>query len=897
MSDVGRPWRVFLSHTGDMRHWPATRSWVAAAEDAVKRLRHAPVDMLYFTADDRPPADLCTSLVAGCDLYVGIIGLRYGSPVRDDPDRSYTELEFDTATELGKRRLVFLVDPAALVGAPTADVDAAGAAADPWADRQERFRRRLLDSGLTAPAVATPANLETALVQAIAQLMLADAVDARMAAADAAGRSAHATRRVPRQLPPEAAAFTDRVRHFERLAAHLERPDRNRAFVGLVGGPAGVGKTSFAVHVAHRVRDRFPDGQLYVDLRGYSPLPALRPEEALDGFVRALGLEPEQVPTDLAGLVQAYRTLLDNRRALLIIDNALTSEQVRPLLPPPGSAAIVTTRGPLSGLVVQDGALRMVLEPLEPVHAETLLRALAAGAAGDPFFDPEAGGGRAASPGDSSPAEDPVAELARQCGYLPLALRIAAEQAVLTGLSLADLVDELASERGRLDVLTGIDDDPGTQVRTVFYWSYRNLPNDQRRAFRLLAAHPGSGVSVPAAAALLGQSPAATARVLDTLVAFNMLERPARGRYRFHDLIGAYAAERLEEDEPEADRAAALDRLLDWYLHAADAADRIIAPLRRHVPLGDPAAGTPPVRLGGNQDAVRWYDEERHNIAALVRLAASTGRHETAWKLALAPVPYLTLRHHYTDWLQAVELGAAAAEAAGDASARAWCVMSVGGASMTLGRPDPAYAAHQTSVRLNREIGDRVGEGMALSNLGETAYLLGRLDEALDVGHQALAIWRELDDPRDLAITLRDVIAPVHLARGEHEEALRIYQEALETSRGLDKLTEGLVLHDLGRTYQAMGNQQEAFASYDSAARTRRASGDLVGEADSLRGLASAQLALGDAAGAQGALLQALAILVEQGRDQPADEVRAALRGLGFDPDASDPAHGDNGSP
>jgi len=866
-----------------MRHWPGRRSWVAAAEDAVKRLRHAPVDMQYFTADDRPPADLCTSLVAGCDLYVGIIGLRYGSPVRDDPARSYTELEFDTASELGKRRLVFMVDPAALADAPPADIVAAGAVADPWADRQERFRRRLLDSGLTAPAVGTPADLETALVQAIAQLMLTDAADARSAAAGA-GTSPTAPRRVPRQLPPEAAAFTDRVRHFERLAASLEQPGSNRPFVGVVSGPAGVGKTSFAVHVAHRVRDRFPDGQLYVDLRGYSALPALRPEEALDGFVRALGLGAEQVPSDLAGLVEAYRTLLADRRALLIIDNALTTEQVRPLLPPPGSAAIVTTRGPLSGLVVQDGALRMVLEPLEPVYAETLLRALAAGAAGDPFDDPVG----ATVPGAGSPADDPVAELARQCGYLPLALRIAAEQAALTGLSLADLVDELASERGRLDVLTGIDDDAGTQVRTVFSWSYHNLPDGPRRAFRLLAAHPGPDVSAPAAAALLGQPTAATARLLDTLVAFNMLERPARGRYRFHDLIGAYAIERLDEDEPPAERDAAIDRLLDWYLHVADAADRIIAPLRRHVPLGAPAAGAPPVRLAGNQDALRWYDEERHNIAALISLAASTARHEAAWKLAIAPVFYFTVRHHYADWLQAVEHGAAAAAATGDASAEAWCVMSVGGASMTLGMPDRAYAAHQTSVRLNREIGDRLGEGLALNNLGETAYLLGRLDEALDAGQQALTIWRELDDKRDLAITLRDVIAPVHLARGEHEEALRIYQEALETSRGLDRLTEGLVLHDLGRTYEAMGDQQEAAASYDTAARTRRDVGDLVGAADSLRRFASTRLALSDPAGAQGALLQALAILIELGRDGAAAEVRTTLRGLGFDPDAAD---------
>lgn len=855
-----------------MRRWPAARSWAAAAEDAVKWLRHAPVDMQYFAADDRPPADLCVSLVTGCDLYVGIIGTRYGSPVRDDPERSYTELEFDTATALGKRRLVFLIDETAATAAADAGDRAAAAAlpsGDPWAARQAVFRQRLLDSGLTVSMVATPEALETGIVQAAAQLMLADALVAGPASPSAPPAPAPA--RVPRQLPPEAAAFVDRVHHFQRLSALLAAPDERRAFIGVVSGPAGVGKTSFAVHVAHGVRDRFPDGQLYIDLRGYSPQPPLRPEEALDRFVRALGGEPTQVPTDLDELGELYRSLLEDRRVLVILDNALTSEQVRPLLPRPGCAVLVTSRGPLSSLVVQDGAVRTTLEPLEPIHAEALLRALT-----DAGLGPGVGG-----PPDP---DDPVAVLARQCGYLPLALRIAAEQAALSGLSLAELVDELAGEHGRLDALTGVDD-PNSEVRTVFSCSYRNLTEPLRRAFRLLALHPGGELGAAAAAALLGMPPGAAGRALESLVAFNVLERPALGRYRFHDLVREYATERLTADEPEDERRRALDRELDWYVHAADAGDRILAPLRRHVELDAPIAGTPPVAFSGHDDALAWCDAERHNLAAMTGLAAASGRDVGAWKLGLAPVTFFKLRHHHADWLAASEIAVAAARAAGDASAEAWALTNVGGACLELGHLKRAWEAYQDSLAGARRTGDRVGEAMTLANLGELAEALGRHDQALDYGEQARDLWRALGGRhRDEAFALRDAIAPAYLARGQYDDALRAYQEAYDLCQGTDLQAEGLILRDLGRTHQTMGDPAAASEAYERALAVHRTSGDRIGEAMTLRALATVHAALDDPVGAQSALLQALAILVEQDRPAEAGEVRAALRDLGLDP-------------
>ncbi|MGK8524685.1 DUF4062 domain-containing protein [Nocardia asteroides] len=429
MTAVGRPWRVFLSHTRDLRSKPNGRSWVTSAEEAVKRFRHAPVDMKYFAADDRPPAEVCAELVGLADLYVGIIGSAYGSLVRDDPSRSYTELEFDTATAAGKRRLVFLV------------ADAAAADA-----RQLAFHARLLDSGLTIVRVADPGELDAALTQAIAQLMLDDA----MRGADAAPPP----KRRPRQLPGAAAGFTDRVEDTAWLSALLRGDGTGTRAIGIVSGPPGVGKSTLAVWVAHALRADFPDGQLYLDLRGYSALPAATAYEALDRFVRTLDDTAQGDPElDEERLAQRYRALLEGQRVLVVIDNALTPEQVRPLLPPRCCATVITSRSPLSGLVVRDNAVRLVLRPLAPIHAEALLRT-------------------ATGSEDGAAA----AAIARMCGHLPLTLKIAAEHAAVSGMTLGELAAELANERNRLDALAGVDGDPTSEVRMVFSWSYRNLP-------------------------------------------------------------------------------------------------------------------------------------------------------------------------------------------------------------------------------------------------------------------------------------------------------------------------------------------------------------------------------------------------------------------------------------
>ncbi|UAK32183.1 tetratricopeptide repeat protein [Nocardia asteroides] len=843
MTAVGRPWRVFLSHTRDLRSKPSGRSWITSAEEAVKRFRHAPVDMKYFAADGRPPAQVCAELVGLADLYVGIIGSNYGSPVPDDPSRSYTELEFDTATAAGKRRLVFLV---------------ADDSPRPADARQLAFHARLLDSGLTIARVADPGELDAALTQAIAQLMLDDAMRGPVVAP--------ASRPRPRQLPAAASGFTDRAEDSAWLTALLRGDGTCARSIGIISGPPGVGKSTLAVRVAHALCAEFPDGQLYLDLHGYSAMPASTAYEALDRFVRTLDDTAQGDPElDVERLAQRYRALLDGRRVLVVIDNALTPEQVRPLLPPPCCATVITSRSPLSGLVVRDDASRLVLRPLMPAHAETLLRT-------------------ATGSQDSAAA----AKVARMCGHLPLTLKLAAEHAAVSGMTLGELAAELSNERNRLDALAGVDGDPTSEVRMVFSWSYRNLPHDLRRAFRLLGLHPGDEFSTTAAAALLGVPADRARRILDSLVAFSVLERLSRNRYRLLDLLREYAAERAAEDEPDGARHAALARELDWYAHTVDAADRLLAPLRRHVPLEPPGPGTPTTEFGDYDNALKWCDSERANLVAAIRAAGTDGMPDVAWRLALAAVTFYKIRRHHDDWLTTSELAVTAAREAGDAFAEQWCLTSLGGALVEVGRFEEARSAYEQSLRINRQIGDRIGEGMALGNLGEAARELDRPDYASELGEQALAIWRAIGDRRNEAIVLRDVLAGARFDHGDYPAAERLYRDALAACHGIDSHTEGNVLHDLGTTLQAMLRYGEAADTYEEALAVRRMSGDRFGEAETLYALGETRRLLGDQVGAQSALLQALAVYVESGSPR-ADEVRARLRELGVD---SEDGHG-----
>jgi NB-ARC domain len=399
---------------------------------------------------------------------------------------------------------------------------------------------------------------------------------------------------VPRQLPVNVAHFTGRDAELAKLDAlltHDEAAQPTAMVISAIAGTAGVGKTALVVHWAHRVRNYFPDGQLFVNLRGYDPGPPVSPEQALEEFLRALHVAAERIPAGLEARAALYRSLLHGRRILIVLDNANSAEQVRSLLPgSPTCRAVVTSRSRLPGLIARDGASRVIVDLLSQAEAIALLRDIIGNAR--VAAEPEA-----------------TAELARQCAYLPLALRIAAERAVThPHTTLADLTDELAVERDRLDLLATVDEeDETTAVRAVFSWSYHALPPEAARMFRSLGLHAGPDISAPAAAALTNITYAQARRLLETLVSMHLIEETARDRYRFHDLLRVYAAERAKVEETDQDRRAAVRRVLTWYLHTGDAADRILNPHRHRIPLDHPEdVSSPPLEFTSYGQALDW---------------------------------------------------------------------------------------------------------------------------------------------------------------------------------------------------------------------------------------------------------------------------------------------------
>jgi len=448
-----------------------------------------------------------------------------------------------------------------------------------------------------------------------------DVLDSSLSVREGFAGSGRGLRPIPAQLPHDAAGFTGRELELAALDSYALGEGNTAVVISAIDGVAGIGKTALAVHFGHRVAAAFPDGQLYVDLRGFDPdQPPLAPRDVLPRFLRALGADPSQMPTDLDELASGYRSLLSGRRVLVVLDNAATAEQIRPLLPGRvGCLALVTSRNRLSGLVARDGARRITLDVLPPAEAMALLAWII-------------GSERVAAEPDAA------STLAKLCGWLPLALRITADRAAAhRHLTLTNLVDELTLERDRLDALSG--DEAASQIRAVFSWSYRALPPEPARAFRLLSLHAGQDISTPAAAALIGADIPGTRQLLKTLTGGHLLEETGRDRYQFHDLVHVYAAECAQISEPESQRIAAIRRLLSWYLHTAAAFSRMFNPDARQVPLDLPEPAVRPLVFTTHQTAVNWAKTELANLVPIAGQATAIGDDATAWKLATVLMP------------------------------------------------------------------------------------------------------------------------------------------------------------------------------------------------------------------------------------------------------------------
>jgi DNA-binding SARP family transcriptional activator/tetratricopeptide (TPR) repeat protein len=669
-------------------------------------------------------------------------------------------------------------------------------------------------------------------------------------------------RAVPRELPSAVPGFTGRSAELQTLAKLLDRPGERApgtVVLSAIGGTAGVGKTALAVHWAHRAAGRFPDGQLYVNLRGYDPGRPMPAADALAGFLRSLGVAGQDIPAEADERAARYRSLLAGKRMLVVLDNARSADQVRPLLPgTPACTVVVTSRDALAGLVARDGAVRLELDVLPLGDAVALLRTLI--------------GARAhAEPGA-------VAKLADQCCRLPLALRVAAELAASRpDVSLAELASELGDLRARLDQLDA-GGDPDTGVRAVFSWSYRHLDADAARTFRLLGLHPGLDVEPYATAALTGTTVPEARRALDVLERAHLLSPSASGRHGMHDLLRGYAREVTAVADEEDDRDAALTRLFDYYLHTAAAAMNTLFPATRHRRPHIPSPATPVPALADPAGAQDWLDAERATLVAVAGHAAVHRWPGHVARLADVLFHYLHFCGHFVEAIAIFGHALGAARRTGDRAAEANALNQLGNVEAQQGHLRQGADRHRQALTLFREAGDRAGEARVLGNLGIHETQLGHYEQAISFQQEAASINRAIGDRFGEARAVSNLGLALQ-RQGRYQEAAGYYQQALDQFHYIgDRQGKAIALSSLGIVDLRLGDYQDAAAHLQQSLALFQEIGNKVGEPETLARLGDVYLGLGRYEQATGYFERALAMSRELGN--PGREADA-LNGLG----------------
>jgi len=803
--------QVFVSHTSDMDGFPEGRSFVQAALDAVSRAGLGPVDMRYFAARDGKPADYCRQRVRECEVYIAVIGFRYGSMVPGE-SVSYTELEFDEAGTAGLPRLVFMLDQPA--GLPAALVDADRAAV-------EGFRRRLLGAGLVVRAFTSAAALELEVFHALAE-----------AAGGVRPSAAPSALAVRYSLPPEAPAFTGRDDELGRITAGVTEAAGSAGVVAIhaVDGMPGVGKTALAVRVARGLSASFPDRQLFIDLHAHTPgREPVAPEDALAGLLAAVGVDPRFVPGDLDGRAALWRDQMAGQRALLVLDNAGGSAQVAPLLPGGGTCLVlVTSRRHLGDL---PGAVAPVpLGVLTALEAEEMFTRLAPRAAAD-----RAG----------------VAEIVRLAGFLPLAVSLLARvHARHRSWTLANLA---AETRDSLLTLTA----EHHSVAAAFEVSYRHLDPARQRFFDLLGLHPGTTADRYAAAALAGTSPGEAAVLLDDLHGEGLVTETGHRRYSLHDLLRRYARDHTAADPA---REQALGRLLDYYQHTAARADARIT--RQTRPGPPPPAWARPASspLEDSGQALTWARAERDSLLACLDHATRTDQHARVIALTAG---LAELMRRDGPWTEAITRHATAAQSArylGDRLGQANALTDLGTVRQLT--DDYAGAARDLEQALGifRDLGDRLGQANALTNLGTVRRVTGDFPGAARDLEQALVISRDLGDRLGQANALTD-LGIVRRLTADYVGSVRDLELALGISRDLgNRLGQANALNNLGAVRRLTGDYVGATADLEQALAISRDLGDRLGQANALFYLGDVRRGTGDYQGAARDLEQALAI-------------------------------------
>lgn len=654
----------------------------------------------------------------------------------------------------------------------------------------------------------------------------------------------------PSELPAELPVFTGRGLQQEHLDHALA--GSTPGAVVIVSGTAGVGKTTLAVHRAHRVVGRFPDGQLYANLHGFSPESTISdPAAVLHRFLDALGVASKDIPSGLDARAALYRSVLAGKRVLVILDNARDAGQVRPLLPgSPTCLTVVTSRNPLPGLVASHGARSIGLDLLSDDEADALLRR-------------RIGDERA----DAEPAA--VRDLIDVCAGLPLALAVVgARAAVRPGTSLATLAEELDA-RHRLDAFT-VDDDR-TDVRTVFSWSYRLLDDEAARLFRLLGSHPGPDVTAPAAASLAGIPLTRARALLATLSEAQLIIEPAPGRYGFHDLLRAFATELTHDVDGEAERNKAVHRLLDHYLHTAYKGFRLIAPTVDTIDLAPPLPGVRHEPLRSKDHALDWFRRERRALLNAIDHSADNGFDAHTWQLTWSIRDFLNFEWGVDDltaaltrtlevgrrlddpWIQLVahrnlatnqmrvkeftgaetHLGLALEQAdrLGDVAMRSLLQRTFCQLYGKQGRYAEAIEHGHRAIVLAEACGDDLGRATGLNNLGWYYTELGRFQEAVACAEQALA----LADGPDLAerrALIFDTLGFAKRGLGLHAESAACHRKAIALSREAgNRSNEAIAWENLGDTHIGAGNTEKAFHAWHTALALYESLGHVNGAA------------------------------------------------------------------
>jgi DNA-binding SARP family transcriptional activator/tetratricopeptide (TPR) repeat protein len=729
---------------------------------------------------------------------------------------------------------------------------------------RERLRgllmRALQRDGRRAEALAVYADTRRLLVdqlgiepgpqlQQVQQAILAD----DGSPAPAALQSGRRPGVVPRQLPPPVGHFAGRVAELKALDELLGRPG-----AGSITGTAGVGKTALAVHWAYRVADRFPDGQLYVNLRGFDPTGTpVSSAQAVRGFLDALGAPPQQIPATLDAQVSLYRSLMVGRRVLVVLDNARDADQVRPLLlGTPGCLVLVTSRNELTSLVTIEAADPVTLEP--PTEDEA--RELLAGRLG----------------ADRVAAEpDAVGRIIDRSARLPLALAIvAARAATRPRFTLADLAEELSDRGDRLDAFTG--DGAVNDIRAVFSWSYRALSADAARLYRLLGLHPGPDISVAAAASLAALPVKRVRPLLAELTRLSLIIEHTPGRYTFHDLLRAYATELARIHDSDRERRAAIHRLLDHYLHTAQPAAQLLQPSMLPLTLAPPQPGVSPERIADPNHALAWFTAEYPVLLAAIHHAARTGFDTHTVQLSPTTWAFLHRQGHWHDQLAAGHAAVSAAERLADLSAQARAHRSLANAHIGLHRFDDAYADLQRALALDRRARNQAGQGHSHYCLALMYGRERRYADALDHAQRSLDLYRAIDDHHRHARALNQV-GWYQTLLGNHRSALVYCEQALAILQDLgDRSGEADTWDSLGYAHHHLGHHTEAVACYERTLTVYLELGNRSGAADTLTHLGDAHQCAGDAANAHNAWRRALAIFDDLG-DPQADEIRAKL--------------------